>query len=383
MTSKKFQILLDILTVCFYFQMKPVIIKRADIVKPGSDLNIDLIGKPILKSLREQRRSGVLCDVYIECEDQQILAHRCILYAASKYCKTLFTGPLSPTLKNGILMMELNLFSYDTVQTFIDLIYGEDTSGVSEIDAGELLRLGDYLQVPVNILTDTLCKIIDKDNCVRLFELSLLYNCCKLQHVLASYISNNLKELMGHPSWELSESALCSLQKHPLYVSRPLQLIGADSKEKGIDLSVPYSLMAYDDELRPTVQSNLVLVENDASVSHFKNQHGVGGSKREIMYFIFNHELYFVRSDKSNTEYNIYKYIQQNRWFQRIVFTSNRHIYIGHPRRKPFPLYLRSVELSVKMVITSLSYEHIYILFCAKGDHIWLMKWNIVKAQNR
>ena len=153
----------------------------------------DIFGDPILDSLREQRKHQILCDVTIQCQDREIMAHRCVLFPVSKYCRTLFTSSLSPTFNNGVLIMDLKVFSSDTVQIFIDLIYGENTSDVCDVDAEELMRLADFLQMPEKMLTEVMRKIINTENCLDLLELSLLYNCFPLQKVLESYICNILE----------------------------------------------------------------------------------------------------------------------------------------------------------------------------------------------
>ena len=91
--------------------------------------------------------------------------------------------------------MDLNLFPPDTVELFMDLIYGEETSKVSSIDVGNLLRLADYLQVPDIILTEILQTVISSKNYLILHELALSYNCNRLRRVFEWYISNNLKNI--------------------------------------------------------------------------------------------------------------------------------------------------------------------------------------------
>ena len=56
--------------------MKPVIIECADLMKHASQISIDVIGKPILKSLKEQRQSNIFCDVSIECGGRKVMAQR-------------------------------------------------------------------------------------------------------------------------------------------------------------------------------------------------------------------------------------------------------------------------------------------------------------------
>ena len=105
-----------------------LVVETRKLTKIGSEMKLDCVGKPILQSLREQRRKNLLCDVSIQCGKEHISAHRCVLYSMSKYCRTLFTGSIPPTYRGGILIMDLNLFSSDAVVVLLDLIYGEETS---------------------------------------------------------------------------------------------------------------------------------------------------------------------------------------------------------------------------------------------------------------
>ena len=229
--------------------------------------NLDFIGKPLLKSLRKQKREVILCDVSIKCRNKQLPAHRCVLYAVSKYCRTLFTGSLPPIYRNGMAIMDLDLFSYDTVQYFIDFIYSEENNSFYEIDAVELFRLMDYLQVSANIITEILRYFISTTNCIKLHELALSCNYLSLQEILESYISNNLKELIGSPAWALSENALSSLQKNPVYLSQPAEIIGADAKEILNNIYVRYSLVSYQKKFHISAKSRTWSVKNDCEMT--------------------------------------------------------------------------------------------------------------------
>ena len=73
--------------------------------------------------------------------------------------------------------MDLNLFSSDAVVVLLDLIYGEETSKISNVDVGNVLKLADYLQIPEYILTEILRRVISADNFMKLHELALSFNC--------------------------------------------------------------------------------------------------------------------------------------------------------------------------------------------------------------
>ena len=337
--------------------------------------NLDFIGKPLLKSLRKQKREVILCDVSIKCRNKQLPAHRCVLYAVSKYCRTLFTGSLPPIYRNGMAIMDLDLFSYDTVQYFIDFIYSEENNSFYEIDAVELFRLIDYLQVSANIITEILRYFISTTNCIKLHELALSCNYLSLQEILESYISNNLKELIGSPAWALSENALSSLQKNPVYLSQPAEIIGADAKEILNNIYVRYSLVSYQKKFHISAKSRTWSVKNDCEMTVYSNRSTVDKYGKQMVYFIFQYELYAIETGDNLDTYWIYKYDHRGKTFSIAVGLSRKK-YHWHGILK-LPSNLPEVEVS--MVITSISEESIFILFSTEDSDVWLMKLNLGK----
>ena len=354
--------------------MEPLIVKSAKLTKIASEEDLIITGKPLLRSLREQKRKKILCDVSIRCRDQQVVAHRCVLYSVSKYCKTLFTGSLPPTCEDGILIMDLKLFTSDTVQVFIDLIYGEEASEVNEVDVGELLRLADYLQVPVNIFTEILRKTINTKNCMALYELSLSYNCLTLQKILESFICNNRKKVMECPSLELTENALSSLQMNPMYLSNPFDILGHKAKEIPKNIDVGYTLITYERNLDFYAKSRTRSVKYDCELT-LHTVEARHTEEKEMVYFTFQYELYLIITS-FNTSHRIYKYSQQKREFLSMLTLSRQSNMLS--RVLLIPPHLP--ELLVRMVITSISAESVFILFYTRASDLWLMKLNMGKS---
>ena len=307
--------------------MDGFIVESEQFNKNISDLNPGIIGEPILKSLREQRRKNVLCDVSIECENQQIKAHRCVLYAMSEYCRTLFTGSIPPSYRNGMIVMDLNLFSLDTVQIFIGLLYGEESSEVSHIDIGELMRLFDYLQVHRDILAQILRKIVDAENYMKLNELALSYH---------------LKQL-------------------------PLMLEPV--------------LISYNERLaKPCRQSIIVTVNDNSQVARYR-QRGIIQYDycRNIIYFVFNHELYAIERVGPHNQiidYVICKYDQKERRFDKLVSLFER---INESNRSGYEDEESVPQAQILMVVSDTSEEYILILFRQYGNFL-LMQMNLIKA---
>ena len=359
--------------------MENLIVESEHFKKIISEITPSIVGEPILRSLSEQRRKNILCDVLIECRNQQITAHRCVLYAMSKYCVTLFTGSIPPTYRNGMAVMDLDLFSLDTVQIFIDLIYGEESTEVSSIDVGELMRLFDYLQVHGDILAAIFSKIVNTDNYMLCYELALSYHFEQLQKMLEVYIANNLQTLIESPNWELSDRAMSSLHKNPVYLSKPVEIIGAIAKKNLSRVNTKPVLISYNEKLaklRP--QSNIVTVNNESQVARYKQAGNIQyGYYKNIIYFVFNYELYSIEIFRPRDvimDYVICKYDQKERRFDKFVslFEST-----NGSNRSGYEEALSKAE--ILMIVSTISDEHIFIIFGGSYSKLLLMQLNMIK----
>ena len=356
--------------------MKPLVIQSKQLFEVASKKTIDIFGKPILQSLNKQRRNKVLCDVSIHCGNEQIVAHRCVLYAVSEYCRTLFTGSLPPIYKDGMLKMELSLFSAHSVKVFIELIYGQINSKITMVDVSELMRLSDYLQVSADILTEIFRHLISTENCLRLYELSLLCFSHPLQRILESFICSNLPELVENFALELSDFALSTLSNNPLYFTQPVELIGVAAKEKSRNFDVGYRLITYDMAINAEAENKTWSAINDVEVEmtvYKETKSHIDGSY--IFYFYFHQELHAITSRPNF--YEIYKYHQHKKGFSRMFFICEDHE--NTPEFVKLPTILPP-ELRVSMVVTSMSEDYIFILFEYEGPGLWLMKLKFNKT---
>ena len=353
--------------------MDPVTVDTKDLTNKSKSYG-KYIGELMLQSLRKQRRDNIFCDVTIQCEDGQIFAHRCVLYAISDYCRTLLTGSLPPTFKDGICIMELSSFSSDTIEVFVDLIYDEESSSVRKINVGELLKLCDYLQVPALITTEILRGIINKENCVTLHELSLYYNCSPFQKILETFICNHLEELVNGSNWKISEKALSSFQKNPLYLSKPQQLIGVKVKELAHDMDMKYMMIAYNKTLYPSAKASVCSVKSGSEIARHKEFMSFHLS--EIVYFVYQYQLFCIVSATNEISHRIYKYNQHEEKFSSVVDLSDSNNPTPDDCLK-LPSYLPT--LMVKIVITVPTSKSIYIVFVPKGSGLWLMKLSLDK----
>ena len=356
-----------------------LIVESAGLLKIASRINLDLFGSTILQSLRDQKRQNIFCDVLIQCGNELVPAHGSILFAISEYCRTLFTGSLPPPQRDGKLLLELSLFSSGTIKVFIDLIYGMKTSDVEMVDVGELLKLADYLQVSDKIFTKILRNYIDTENCVKLYELTLSYNCNSLSSIIESYICDSLRKLVKTSFKDLSETALSTLQKNPLYLSQPIELIGAEAKECLKHIDVDYMLMTYDRDSLPSYKNSLLSVETESEMSVYTEETNRTGRIRRIKYFIFQYELYAMTWSFKDFILNIGKYNQNECCFVSVL--SFCHPGCGPVDQSQLPSYISNGQFDT--IITSISNEHIFIMFYPfKTEIFYMMKLKMGNSIN-
>ena len=335
--------------------MYDFVLESVQLTQIASEINTSYVGKHIMQSLREQRQENILCDVIIQCGDEQLMAHRTVLYSISEYCRKVFTGPLKVIHKDGKALMDLSSFSVDTVKMFLDLIYGEEDGVVVNVNIAELLQLADFLQAYryIDILCEVLRRALTDDNCVVLYELACLFNSDKLKRILVSYICGNLSRLIKSQSWEIFPTdVLSSLQRDPLFLSQPAALIGTDIKEQYDPLNFGYALLAYEHELTPSAESDLQVVKSNSIMP--KINHDLISkrlSNAYVFYFIFNNEFYAILSMKADCIHRLFKYEQHSRDFSLVLELMG-----------VFGVMVSS-EANVAEVISTVSDKYLYIVF--------------------
>ena len=309
----------------------------------------------IWSSLKEQRKEDILCDAIIKCGDDKHRAHRSVLYAISPYCRKILQGSFKAEVDNGIVLIELDDFPPNIVKLFVNIIYGEHVLEVSDIDVEELLKLFDFLQADsyIDILTEILRKLLNIDNCLELYQLSLKYNCQKLKRVILSYISCYLESVIKSDFWkQMSESTLLSLLKNPLIRSQPLQLVGVAASEHYSGIVLSNMLLGYTQKyLSPTTLSHVACAFGNCDEEKVRQHKIELPGHRETCYycFTFRQELYVIATIHKKGNHRVFKYQQNSKDY---VPVSTLFKCIGMVNNN-WP----------SLVITSYSFEHVFIVF--------------------
>ena len=172
-----------------------MIISSDQITILKEELDKDCIAQCMLLSLRQQRKDNVLCDAIIKCCNKEFPVHRSVLYAYSLYCRKLLLGSFPPKTENGLVEIDLDCFSENTVRVLLDVMYGDTSEESVNIDIEEFLKLADFLQVDyeIEVVTAIFRKLLSTDNCLEIYNLASTYNFRKLANVALTISGDQLK----------------------------------------------------------------------------------------------------------------------------------------------------------------------------------------------
>ena len=211
-----------------------------------------------------------------------------------------------------------------------------------------------------------------------MYELSLFYNCASLQKTLEQFICHHLEELVSSSRWEVSEKALSSLEQNPSYLSQSEQFIGIDAKKMLSNLDIELRLITYCQFLKPEAKSKTWSVDDKLElIVHTEDM--LFGSSKDIVYFTYQYELFCISSSPGKNSHRIYRYSQKEKGFSSVMNLGYQHY--QSTNHFELPSYLP--KLTVKMVMTSILKESIFILFKPTNFQVsglWLMRLNVGKS---
>ncbi len=147
----------------------------------------------MLSGIASLQREGVLCDITLQAEGQELSAHRVVLAAASPYFRAMFSGGFQESKQDTITLQKV---SFAGLKAVIDCIYStklhlcdENISDITET-AHMLQMEDDNLQI-VNECRDWMNENMNKDNCLILFTLADKLNFIEVQGAVHGYIMKN------------------------------------------------------------------------------------------------------------------------------------------------------------------------------------------------
>lgn len=110
--------------------------------------------------MNELRRSRVLCDVILKCEEREFYAHRVILSACSDYFCAMFTNEMK---EKDEQMVELHGLTANTMEILLDCVYSENFMFTIE-NVQEILPAAALLQLTGLVLAKKLTLTIHFKN---------------------------------------------------------------------------------------------------------------------------------------------------------------------------------------------------------------------------
>ncbi len=168
----------------------------------------------VLLGITSLQREGVLCDITLQAEGQELSAHRVVLAGASPYFRAMLSGGFQESKQDTIAMQKV---SFVGLKAVVDCIYStklhlsdENISDITET-AHMLQMEDDNLQI-VNECRDWMNENINKDNCLILHTLADKFNFIEVQWAVHDYLMKNFVSVKDTEQFKhISQQALGKL----------------------------------------------------------------------------------------------------------------------------------------------------------------------------
>ncbi|XP_077993237.1 kelch-like protein 11 [Glandiceps talaboti] len=160
----------------------------------ASDWNSFSHSLQLAKQLKEQKDSKVLCDMTVNIEEHEFVAHRCVLAACSPYFESMFRSELNES-KCGLVKLQCT--SVNGMRAILDYMYTGDISLTLD-NVEDIIQGADHL-IMANLKTlcgRFLAKHITIRNCFDLKGLAELYGLSELQNSVQATIECGLNEML-------------------------------------------------------------------------------------------------------------------------------------------------------------------------------------------
>ena len=181
----------------------------------------------LLRTTRELRQEGILCDVVLKVEGQNFLAHRSILAASSPYFRGLFTNDMR---EKAMLEIKLDELPASVMDCLLDYMYTGKVT-VTEMNAQPLVAAADYLiiQSLKDLGSDFLNTLLCPTKCFPLRDFAEKYNCESLKCSATSFIVKNFAEACETEAFKNIEYRVCAeiIARDDLSVSREEEVFEA------------------------------------------------------------------------------------------------------------------------------------------------------------
>lgn len=161
-------------------------------------------------SLSTLRRQKMLCDVLLVADNIEISAHRAVLASCSPYFYAMFTGELTESKADRVVLQEID---GRALTLLVDFIYTAEVS-VTEDNVQMLLPAANILQLVE--VRDACCEFLQSQlhpsNCLGIRAFADLHACQQLQQYAQAYTEQHFSEVVQNEEFlNLTAAQVCQL----------------------------------------------------------------------------------------------------------------------------------------------------------------------------
>ncbi len=153
---------------------------------------MDLSAEDLIGGLADLRQDRILCDITLQTDDKDIVAHRALLAAASLYFRAMFGGNFKEAKEDVINLDALGVSSVG-LSAIVDCLYSlklkiTDENFIPVTEAANLLQFVSIIPLCEKFLQSNL----DIQNCIQILQMCETYNMKSAMHAVDIFLLENL-----------------------------------------------------------------------------------------------------------------------------------------------------------------------------------------------
>ncbi len=181
----------------------------------------------IMEGLAQQWKNRQFCDAKLKVEGKVIMAHKCVLSAASEYFRSMFRGNFKESKKGEV---EIKGITHVAMETIMNAIYTKKYI-LHDSDVVEVLSAADFLQINkiVKECEKHMTNFLELKNCFEYLKLSEKFRLKDLQEVAHDFIMTNFHAVSNEKGFlDITKELLYSyLANEKLQVKQEIDLFRA------------------------------------------------------------------------------------------------------------------------------------------------------------
>ncbi len=153
---------------------------------------MDLSAEDLIGGLADLRQDGILCDITLQTDDKDIVAHRALLAAASLYFRAMFGGNFKEAKEDVINLDALGVSSVG-LSAIVDCLYSlklniTKNNFIPVTEAANLLQFVSIIPLCEKFLQSNL----DIQNCIQILQMCETYNMKSAKRAVDRFFLENL-----------------------------------------------------------------------------------------------------------------------------------------------------------------------------------------------